>query len=224
MLIRQEKWYRRQKQQPKVLEVLLQRIIFKENCSCGKTSFIKQRIWLENLQWALQISSPAQSQDIWSVVTDPRNGFFHHLGLSRDNTTPLFAMARGGQIFRAAREELHLWKRPCKSKYWERLCARSTSLGGQWYLSESQGKVVVQGRETQTQGSATAGSHTACTLCAQPRKLLSGMWSCHMLLQMLPVCVLPLWIYALHPVWKLGQNIPELQEETPENLHPEMLW
>lgn len=39
-----------------------------------------------------------------------------------------------------------------------------------------------------------------------------------MFLQMLQGCVLPFWIYALYPVLKLGQSIPELQEETPENL------
>lgn len=67
------------------------------------------------------------------------------------------------EIFRAAREELRQCKRPWKSKDQERLCAKTARLGGQWYLSESQGKTVVQGWEAETQGSETAGSHKACT-------------------------------------------------------------
>lgn len=136
---------------------------------------LNKRFSWKNLQWALQISSPAQSEDMWSVVTGPGNGSFQHLGLSRDNTTPLFSMGRWGQeIVRAAREGLHLRKRLWKSKDPERLRARTARLGGQWYLSESQGRTVLQGWEAETQGSETAASHKACTSVCSAQE--AGEW------------------------------------------------
>lgn len=124
---------------------------------------LNKRFSWKNLRWALQISRPAQSQNIWSVVTDPRNGSFHHLGLSRDNTTPLFAMGRWGKKFSGQPERSFTCEKRNGRVRIEKDCARSARLGGQWYLSESQGKTVVQAWEAETEGSATAGYHKVCT-------------------------------------------------------------